>query len=64
MLEEGVDPELPVAIIENATTSQQRVVVGTLADIVEKARTADVRPPAVIVFGKVVKLREKLWKLK
>ncbi len=64
MLEEGIDPGLPVAIIENATTSRQRVVVGALADIVEKARAANVRPPAVIVFGKVVKLREKLWKLK
>jgi len=63
MLEEGVDPELPVAIVENATTPSQRVIEGSLRDIVEKAREADVKPPAVIVFGNVVKLRPRLWSL-
>jgi uroporphyrin-III C-methyltransferase len=61
MLDEGVSPQLPVAVIENATTPQQRVVEGTLADIVEKAREAGVKPPAVIVFGEVVRLRRRLW---
>ena len=36
----------------------QRVTVGTLADIAEKARAAGVRPPAVIVIGGVVELYE------
>jgi len=63
MLREGVDPSLPVAIIEKATTPRQRVVVGTLSDIVEKAREAGVEPPAVIVFGPTVRLRERLWRL-
>ncbi len=56
-------PEEPVAIIVNGTTEEQRVVVGTLGDIVEKARRAQVKPPAVIVVGKTVALREKLWRL-
>lgn len=63
MLSKGVDPGLPVAIVENATTPSQRVVVGTLADIVEKAEKAGVKPPALIVFGRVVELREKLWRI-
>lgn len=63
MLEEGVDPDLPVAIVENATLPSQRVVTGRLRDIVEKARKAGVKPPAVIVFGRVVELRDKLWSL-
>ena len=63
ILEAGVDPDTPVAIVEKATMPEQRVVTGKLADIVEKARKAGVKPPAVIVVGKVVRLRDKLWKL-
>lgn len=63
MLDAGIDPNTPVAIVEKATTPEQRVVAGKLADIVEKAREAGVKPPAVIVVGEVVRLRDKLWKL-
>ncbi|HIC99124.1 MAG TPA: uroporphyrinogen-III C-methyltransferase, partial [Pyrodictiaceae archaeon] len=63
ILDAGVDPETPVAIVEKATMPEQRVVIGKLADIVEKARKAGVKPPAVIVVGEVVRLRDKLWKL-
>jgi len=56
----GLPASSPVAIIENATLSSQRVFTGNLEDIVEIAGKYDVRPPAVLVFGKVVELREKL----
>jgi len=62
ILDAGVDPETPVAIVERATMPEQRVVVGNLANIVEKARKAGVKPPAVVVVGEVVRLRDKLWK--
>ncbi|KLK87568.1 uroporphyrin-III methyltransferase [Methanoculleus sediminis] len=54
----GKDPATPVAIIERGLRPDQRVTVGTLADIAEKARGAGVRPPAVIVIGGVVELYE------
>jgi uroporphyrin-III C-methyltransferase len=54
----GKDSATPVAIIERGMRPDQRVTVGTLADIAEKARTAGVRPPAVIVIGGVVELYE------
>lgn len=54
----GKDPATPVAIIERGLRPDQRVTVGTLADIAGKARTAGVRPPAVIVIGGVVELYE------
>ena len=63
MLEEGVDPRLPVAVVEKAATPEQRVVTGTLETIVEEARRAGVTSPAVIVFGETVRLRDKLWRL-
>jgi uroporphyrin-III C-methyltransferase len=46
------------ALIQEGTTSNQLVVTGTLADIVEKSR--DVRPPAVLIVGEVVGLQEQL----
>jgi uroporphyrinogen III methyltransferase/synthase len=54
----GRSPETPVALVERATRTDQKTVVGTLADIVERA--ADIRPPAAIVIGEVVRLRDSL----
>ena len=56
----GRDRETPVAVIENGTNRNQRVTTGTLSDIVERAETAGVKPPAVVVIGEVVKLRNEL----
>ncbi|MDY6912760.1 MAG: uroporphyrinogen-III C-methyltransferase, partial [Chloroflexota bacterium] len=60
LTEHGRSPETPVALIRQGTTLQQQVVTGTLATIVEKARTAQFKPPAAIAVGEVVNLREKL----
>jgi uroporphyrinogen III methyltransferase/synthase len=49
-----------VAVVRWASTPEQRSVVGTLADIAEKVRLADIKPPALIVVGEVVRLREKI----
>jgi uroporphyrinogen III methyltransferase/synthase len=50
----------PVAVIERGTTGEQRVVVGTIADIAEHARAAGIRPPALTIVGEVVRLRERI----
>lgn len=60
----GRSGETPVAIIENGTTRKQRVTVGRLCDIVEKAKQFNVKPPAVIVIGEVVQLRNEISWLK
>jgi len=59
-MEAGLSTKTPVAIIERATTREQRVITGTLEDIVKRAEEEKVAPPAVIVFGNVVRMREKL----
>jgi uroporphyrinogen III methyltransferase/synthase len=56
----GRPPSTPVAIIRWGTRPQQRTVVGTLADIAERAARERINPPAVVVVGEVVRLREKL----
>jgi uroporphyrin-III C-methyltransferase / precorrin-2 dehydrogenase / sirohydrochlorin ferrochelatase len=58
--EHGRAPETPIALVENGTLPNERVIVGTLGDIVERAERALVRPPAVIVVGEVVRLRAAL----
>jgi uroporphyrin-III C-methyltransferase len=58
LMEIGKAADYPVAVISKGTTEDQSVVVGTLENIVEKAK--DVPTPALIVVGKVVELREQL----
>ena len=54
----GRSPETPVALIRWGTTNDQETVVGTLADI--KQRASLLKPPVVIVIGEVVRLRDQL----
>jgi uroporphyrinogen III methyltransferase/synthase len=56
----GRAPTEPVAVVERGTTPRQRVIVGTIADIAERARAADVQPPALTIVGEVVRLRDKI----
>lgn len=50
----------PVAIIERGTLADERVVTGTLENILERAAAAALRSPATIVIGEVVRVREML----
>lgn len=56
----GMDPHRPVAVISRATTSEQRVVSGTLSTIAALVDAAKLSAPAIVVVGEVVELREHL----
>jgi uroporphyrinogen III methyltransferase/synthase len=60
LLAGGRAPQTPAAVIERATYPSQRVVIGTLATIVESARDANVAAPAITIVGDVVQLREEI----
>ena len=60
LVEEGKPADTPVALIRWGTYPKQRTVVGTLRDILDRAKSADIRPPTVVVVGEVVRLREQL----
>ena len=52
----GIDPQTPVAIVENGWSTQQRVTSGTITDIADRATEVGVQSPAVIVIGDVAAL--------
>lgn len=60
LTENGRSPDTPVAIIRWGTRPDQKTVVGTLKNISELVKEKDIRPPAVMIVGDVVKLRESL----
>ncbi|HMK64299.1 MAG TPA: uroporphyrinogen-III C-methyltransferase, partial [Thermodesulfobacteriota bacterium] len=60
LLRQGLDPEIPAALIQWGTTARQKTVVGTLKTILEKSEEAGVAPPAIFIVGRVVELRQTL----
>jgi len=56
----GRSADTPIAVIQWGTRTDQRVVTGTLNNIVLKVKEAKLGPPAIIVVGEVVSLRDKL----
>ncbi|HZV77567.1 MAG TPA: uroporphyrinogen-III C-methyltransferase [Candidatus Babeliales bacterium] len=56
----GLDPQTPVAIIQDGTRPSQRCVRATLATIADEAERAKIESPAVVVVGGVARLRERL----
>ncbi len=60
LIAHGSPPDLPIAIIQQGTTQQQRVVTGTLTDLPQRVALAELKAPTLIIIGTVVSLREKL----
>jgi uroporphyrin-III C-methyltransferase/precorrin-2 dehydrogenase/sirohydrochlorin ferrochelatase len=58
LMEHGRAPETPIAIIENGTRPDERVLVGTLESVPSLVRTARVGAPALIVIGEVAALAD------
>jgi uroporphyrin-III C-methyltransferase len=56
----GRPPATPAAMIQMAYWDGEHVVTGTLQNIAREVRRAEVEPPATLVVGEVVRLREKL----
>lgn len=56
----GKSADTPAAIVANGTRAGQRTVTGTLGDIAGRTLKAGIRPPAALIVGEVVTLRERL----
>ena len=60
LTDHGKTPETPAALIRWGTTPRQEIITGTLANISSLARKRKFAPPAILVVGKVVDLRDTL----
>jgi siroheme synthase len=56
LLEHGVSPETPAAVVASATLPEAQAVAGTLGTIADLAREADLASPATLVVGEVVRV--------
>ena len=60
LMEAGIDPAMPAAVLEKGTTCRQRRVVATVQTLKKKADEASMESPAVIVVGRVCQLADSL----
>ena len=56
----GRSADLPAAVVQWGTTTEQATVVGTLATIADDVSRAGVGAPATLIVGEVVRLRKQL----
>jgi uroporphyrinogen III methyltransferase / synthase len=60
LVQAGMKPTTPVAVIRWGTRPAQRTIVGTLATIAAQTADADIQPPALVLIGEVVRMRESI----
>ena len=59
----GLEKKTPVAVIQSGTTNEHRMIKGNLLNISRKVEQARVKPPSIIIIGKVVDLSDKIgWR--
>jgi len=61
LVKRGRPGSTPVAVVRRATLPDQQVLVATLDTVAAAVADAGLRPPAVVVVGEVVGLRDRLW---
>ena len=63
LIEGGMDKNMPVAVIQNGTTSKQKMLKGTISNIANKIKRNQIKPPTNIIIGRVVDLSDIIgWK--
>lgn len=60
LVDNGLFPDTPAAIIQQGTVAEQRTVTGSLATIAEQAEREHIQSPAIVVIGAVVNLQAAL----
>ncbi len=60
LIQHGLPPDHPIAVVQQGTTQYQRVMTGTLIDLPDRVEAAGLKAPTLTIVGEVVKLRERL----
>jgi uroporphyrin-III C-methyltransferase len=63
LIEGGMNKTTPVAVIQEGTTPQQKMITGNVSNISKLVTRKKIRPPSIIIIGKVVNLSKTIgWK--
>jgi uroporphyrin-III C-methyltransferase len=60
MIEAGLAGDTPAAVIASATTPKERILVSSVARLAAAAREQKLEPPAIVVIGDIVAMRDEL----
>ena len=60
LINRGMSPHQPAALVQKATTADQQVFIGTLATLPSMVNAANLKLASIIIIGEVVKLHKKL----
>ena len=60
LIKHGLPETTPVALVQQGTTQNQRVVISDLKNLAATVKKEQVKPPTIIIVGKVVELHETL----
>jgi uroporphyrin-III C-methyltransferase / precorrin-2 dehydrogenase / sirohydrochlorin ferrochelatase len=60
LIAHSLPPTTPAAIVQQGTTSRQRIVSATLSTLPEQPAVEALEPPTLIIVGKVVRLQSTL----
>ena len=60
LMAHGSSKDLPIALVQQGTTANQRVVTGTLETLPGTIASLNIKPPTLIIIGTVVNLHDKL----
>lgn len=60
LIKHGMSADMPAAVIEKGTSSQQKVITGTLETLPDLVRALNLKSPSLIIVGQVVALNKRL----
>ena len=60
LIAHGMSEDMPIALVQKATTPDQKLFTGTLKDMPGIVEREAIKPPTLIIVGDVVKLHDKL----
>ena len=60
LIEHNMPPDTPIALIMHGTLADQKVIVSDLSNIATEVQNEEIKPPTLLIVGKVVELYNKL----
>ena len=60
LMDNGLPKNTKIAVIQNGTLQEQKVIVGNFTNIKKKMNDSSIKPPAVIIIGEVVSLSDTI----